>query len=286
MLIAGNSTAATIYEKDDLKLHLKGDLQVQLFQKPGEDEDLDVDYDDLELKFGATYTLENNVTAFGELDIDWKNQGDGSDDDVVDDAYVGIDFGSVSVAIGRMVWGTDDMFAEKAIEMDAGIAFPDTTGSDSIQIKLNLDQVELVLTTDLEENDDEAATDLVLWTEISGAEVGFAFQSYEATPASDSIDTIGLLANFDAGAANIGVDFSSNDVVDAFNLAVSAPVANKTEAAFGINQVSPDVGEDALFWYANVTHSLHKNVTTFAEIGDSDLDNTDMGILLGARITF
>lgn len=285
-LMAANSSAATLYEQDGLKLQLKGDLQIQLYQAPGDDEDLGVDYDDLELKFGASYALENNMSVFGELDIDWKNQADGSDDNVVDDAYVGIDFGVASVAIGRMVWGSDDMFAEKAIEMDGGIAFPETGGNDSIQLRMALGQVDAVLTTDLEEDGDESATDLMLSTDINGATVAFAFQTYEATPNADSIDTVGLLANFDVAAANIGIDYSTNDLADVLNLAISAPVANKTEAAFGITQVAPDVGDNVMHWYANVSHSLHKNVTTFAEIGDNDIDNSDMGILAGARITF
>ncbi|MGB0867722.1 MAG: hypothetical protein ACPGSC_14515 [Granulosicoccaceae bacterium] len=49
LLFAGSSSAVTPYDKDELKLHLNGDLQVQLFQKSGADNDLDVNYDDLDL---------------------------------------------------------------------------------------------------------------------------------------------------------------------------------------------------------------------------------------------
>lgn len=286
LLFAANSSAITLYEKDELKLHLKGDLQVQFFQKPGADKDLDVNYDDLELKFGAVYSLESGMSAFGELDIDWKNQGDGSDDDVVDDAFVGIDFGAVSIALGRMVWGSDSMFSEQAIEMDGGIAFVDTAGSDTVQLRYLSGDFEAILSTDLEEGDDESVMDLYIATKVAGANIALAYQSYEATPNTESVDTVGLLTSFNAGPAKIGFDFSSNDNLDAANVSASMPVADKTKAAIGITQLSPEQGEDEMHWYANVTRKMHKQVSVFAEIGNSDIDDSDMGFLSGMRVKF
>lgn len=286
LLSSGAAGAATLVDQDGLKLHLKGDLQVQLFQKPGVDRDLDVDYDDLELKFGAKYDLGNGTSAFGELDIDWKKQGDGSDDDVVDDAYVGLAFGAVSVALGRKPWGSDNMYSEQAIEMDGGIAFADTAGSDTLQLSYAAGDIEAILSVDIEEGEDEAATDLYIGGKLAGADVAVAFQSYEATPDADAVDTVGVLAKFKAGPAKIGVDFSSNDNVDVVNLSAGMPVAAKTKAAVGVTQVSPDGGDEVLHWYLNATHKLHKQVSAFVEVGNSDEDDSDMGFLAGMRVKF
>lgn len=287
LLMTGNSTAVTLYDNDyDFELSLKGDLQVQLFQEPGSNQDLKVDYDDLELKFGAKYFLGSDMSAFGQLDIDWKNQGDGSDDDVVDDAYVGIDFGAVSVAIGRMVWGSDSMFSEQAFEMDGGIAFVDTSGEDTVQLAYSANDFDAILSTDLEEEGDESAVDFYIATKISTVHIALAYQSYTESANAESVNTIGVLANIEAGPAEIGFDYSSNDDLTAINLAASMPVAAQTKAAVGVTQLSYDQISDQLVWYANVSHKLHQKVTAFAEIGNSDSADSELGWLSGIRFKF
>lgn len=285
-------SAATIYEKDDLKLHLKGDLQVQLFQEPGTDEDLDVDYDDLELKFGAKYDLGNGVAAFGELDIDWKNQGDGEDDDVVDDAYVGMTFGAVSISLGRQIWGTDDFDSEKAIELDGGSAFPETDGNDTVKLSYDGGMFVAILAVDIEDSDgDDAATDLFVSANLDLVQLGLAYQTYEEDPSADgseSIDTFGVTAGAYAGPVEFGADFSSNDEVDIINFSAAYPFADTLKGAAGITQVSPDDDDqdEVLHWYANLTKKMHKNVSVFGEIGNSDIDDSDMGFLAGMRVKF
>ena len=287
LLFATTGSAVTLYDNDyDLELSLKGDLQVQLFQEPGTNQDLEVDYDDLELKFGAKYSLGSGMSAFGELDIDWKNQGDGSDNDVVDDAYVGIDFGAVSVTIGRMAWGSDAMFSEQAIEMDGGTAFAETSGQDTVQLAFSEKNFDAILSTDLEEEGDESAVDFYIGTKISSTHIALAYQSYTENAGADPVDTIGVLANIEAGPADIGFDYSSNDDLTAINLSASMPVAKRTKAAVGITQLSYDQTDDQLYWYANVSHKLHQKVTAFAEVGNSENVDSELGWLSGIRIKF
>ncbi|MFP3999988.1 MAG: porin, partial [Desulfobacterales bacterium] len=76
-----------------------------------------------------------------------------------------------------------------------------------------------------------------------------------------------------------------NDV-DYLNLVAVVPVFDNTKCAFGYGQESPDEGDDINSWYANVTHKLSGNVSTFAEIGDTDEDDADMGYLAGFRFKF
>ncbi|MDO6461899.1 porin [Granulosicoccaceae sp. 1_MG-2023] len=290
VLCSGAASAATVYQQDELKLDLKGDLQVQLFQKPGEDQDMVVDYDDLELKFGAEYDLGNNMAAFGKLELDWKNQGDGSDDDIVDDAYVGLKFNAMSVSLGRMYWASDDFAAEKAIEMDGGTAFPETGGTETLKFEYSDAMFGAVVSYDLEEEDgDSTVFEVVLTTKLAMVDLGVAYQSYEDDPSaagSESIDTLGILASADAGPVNLAFDFTSNDDLDAINFAASVPFAETVEGAAGVTQHSPDEGDDVLYWYANVTKAMHKNVSVFAEIGNSDEDDSDMGFLAGMRVKF
>ena len=284
------ATAATVYEKDDLTLSVQGDYQVQLYQEIGDDKDLDVNYDDLELKFGAVYNLSNGMTAFGQLDLDWNGQGDGfgdaDSDEIIDEAYVGLKMGGFTTSLGRQYWGSDDFGVEKAYEMNGGTAFGITGGNDTIKFGYESSRFNATLSHDLEDNDDEKATDLFVSTKFGPAKVGLAYQDYQEAPGTDSVETTGIMASFDVGRANVGIDYSTNDDVDYTNAAVSFPIRGKTSAAIGATLVSPDVGDDATQWYLNATHKLHDNVSVFAEIGDNDVDNTDVGYLTGMQVTF
>ncbi|GGK55641.1 hypothetical protein [Amphritea balenae] len=89
----GFCTGNHLYESNGLKYELKGDLQVQLRQKIGEDKDIDLEFDDQELKNRLTYDLGNNMAAFGQLDYSFdKKANDPSADDggKLEEAYLGL----------------------------------------------------------------------------------------------------------------------------------------------------------------------------------------------------
>ncbi|MGM0774919.1 MAG: porin, partial [Pseudomonadota bacterium] len=105
---AGSVNAATIYEKDGLTYKLNGDFQVQLRQKIGDDEDLFVDYDDLELKNYISYDLGNDMKAFGRVDVDFKGHANGGTaDKPLEEAYVGLQYGAVSGSVGKQNFASD-----------------------------------------------------------------------------------------------------------------------------------------------------------------------------------
>jgi len=289
---SGSLNAATLYEEDGLTLDLKGDYQIQAFQPIGNDEDLDINYDDLELKFGAAYDLGKNMEAFGQLDVDWKNQGDGSDDDVVDEAYVGVDYGTGTISAGRLYWGSDDFATDMSVEMAASNAFPETGGNESIKLTFDAGPAEFAFSTDLSSDSnengvsDDSVYDLAVYGEFANVNAGLVYQSYKADDNADSLDTIGVRGEFEFNNIEIGVDYSTNDNLDATNIAAGFPIAANTSGAVGAGFISPDVGEDYTQWYANIGHDLHKNVEIFAEIGDNDQDGNDMGYLGGMKVKF
>lgn len=280
-------TAAPLYENDNLSVNLNGDLQVQLYQEIGADKDLDVNYDDLQLNLGTEYKLNNNMTAFGQLNLDWNAQGDSdAGTNVVDQAYVGLKTGAISTSIGNQYWGSDDFGIEKAIEMNGGTAFDNTGGSDTIKVAYDSKRFGAVLSHDLEVEDDESVIDLALTSTFGPANVGVTYQDYQASAAADSVETTGVMASVDLGRTNVGLDYSTNDSVDYTNAAVGFPIAGKTSGAVGVTLAAPDEGDDVVQWYANATHKLHSNVSVFAEIGDNDEDETDLGYLAGMQVKF
>lgn len=280
--------AATVYDKDGTKLGVKGDYQIQLRQDIGADEDLYVDYDDLTVTFDAKQELDYGWTAFGVLKMDWKGQAHGDADNAVDEGFVGVDFGMVSISMGRLYWGSDDFEVEEAIEFDGGYAIPEDEGSDSARIDVDLDVVKAALSGDLEVEDNESVAEAYIYTGFKGLEAGVLYQSYKDNADADSLDTIGARAGYDFGPVYLGADYTTNDVQDNINAVVVVPVLSKTKVALGYGLESPDdsVADDVNSWYVNAVHKLGGGVSVHAEIGDTDEDDADMGYLAGMRFKF
>jgi len=185
-IAAGSANAATVYEGNGLKYQVKGDFQIQLRQDIGDDQELDVEFDDLEIKNTITYDLGDDLQAFGQLDFGFKEDAEGiNDGSDLEEAYVGLKYGAVSVAIGKMDFASDSFGVDRSYESAPGVAED----------------------------------------------------------------------RFDAQGTN-GDDESKAD--------------------------------DINYWYANATYAFpaQKNVSIFAEVGDTDEDDVDVGFLSGLRIKF
>lgn len=293
----GSANAATIYEGKGLTYKLKGDFQVQLRQDVGDDQNLDVEFDDLELKNSVVYDLNNGLKAFGQLDFGFKNAAedkqDGSD---LEEAYIGLDFGKVAVSVGKQNFATDEFGVEVAYELRSEAdRFEEqgTDGDDTIRVNASLENVYIAASYEIEAEGESSENgqsfDLFVSTELSGVELAAAYQTMEATPTSDSKDTWGVSAAYDFGVAKLAADFSTTeDVADQYNLAAVIPVDKTTKVAVGMLNIKPETGDDVTEWYANVTYKFpsQKNVSVFAEIADTDEDDVEIGYLAGMRLKF
>lgn len=311
-LASGSANAATIYENGGFEYKLNGDLQVQFRQESGVDKNADIEFDDLELKNYVSYELNDSMTAFGRVDFGFKDAAeDKQSGSKLEEAYVGMDFNGTSISFGKQSFASDEFGIEEAIETHTDEDRFDavaTSGDDVIRIDADLSNVYLVASYEMEAKGEDSengeAFDLFASTEFSGLELAAAFQQWNAVDSQsggsdESIDTWGVSAAYDFGIATLAADYSESDSnfetsksnAQQYNLAAVFAAASTTDVAIGMTETSYDdlVGnDDVTEWYANVTYAFpaHKNVTVFAEIADTDIDNHDMGYLAGMRIKF
>jgi len=294
---AGSASAVTIYEGKGLTYKLKGDWQIQLRQDADEDKDLNVDFDDLELKNSVAYDLGNDMTAFGQVDFGFKKAAE--DDErgsQLEEAYVGLQFGNTAVAIGKQNYATDEFGVEAAYELELktdGFEERGTDGDDVIRVDVEMDNFTLIASHELEAEGQKSeggqSFDLFAATSVAGLELAAAYQSKEATVGADSVDTFGVSAAYKLGSVTLAADYSSTeDVADYYNVVAVMKAAKTTKVALGMQNVEPETGEDNSEWYANVTYKFptQKNVSVFAEISDTDKDGTETAYLTGMRIKF
>jgi len=260
MFVASTTTAqaATVYEKDGFTYKLKGDLQIQLRQDPGVDQDLDVEYDDLELKNSFSYDLGNDMTAFGELDFGFKDAADKDDQDEpeLEEAYLGFKINKFSILVGKTDSAADEFGIEGAIEHpldeDAFDYTGLTDGDDLIRADIDLDPVTIVIAHEIEAESEKSDgngefTDIFVGAEFSGVELGLAYQDAEV----DEIDaeTYGVSLAYSAKMFSVAADYSEvdsdDDAVDMamWNLFASAKVHKTTKV--GIGYVDQDFDLDS-----------------------------------------
>ncbi len=316
-LSATGAQAATIYEAKGLSYQLKGDFQLQLRKDLGSNQKLDAEFDDLELKNRVEYVLSDDLKAFGQLDFGFKDaaedKGTVSSVDFagtstktrqvgskLEEAYLGLDFGGVRVAVGKMDFASDEFGVEQAYETKTDEDRFDaqgTNGDDVIRVDGQLGQFDLVASYELEAKNESSSNgeylDLYVATEVAGIELGAAYQTKTPTPGASSENTWGLSAMFDTGVAKLGADYSSSDLngndIDQLNLVAMVPVAATTTVALGMTRIDDDSAADKVNeWYANVTYKFpaQKNVSLFAEIADTDENNVSLGYLAGMRLKF
>lgn len=298
---AGATQAATIYEGNGLSYKVKGDWQIQLRQKAGQDKDLDVEFDDLELKNTVTYDLDNGLKAFGQLDFSFDSEGNDSSKESakLEEAYVGLDFGNAAVAIGRQNLAGDEFGVEAALETHtAQDRFEQVAdkGDDVIRLDAQFDNVTVIasalIAAETSANGSGEAFDLFVATELAGVELAAAYQTYNAnTAGAQDQNTWGVSAAYNFGFVALAADYSTTDTgagdKDVTNLAAVFKLSPTTKSAIGV--VKSDEGSsDTTEWYANVEYKFpsQKNVSLFAEIADTDETGSDLGYLTGMRIKF
>jgi predicted porin len=298
---AGAANAATIYEGKGLTYKLKGDFQVQLRKDTGDNQKVDVEFDDLEIKNTVIYDLGDDMKAFGQLDFGYKDAAEdkqsGSD---LEEAYVGMQFGNVAVSVGKQDFAVDDFGIDAQYEdklSEDQFDATETSGDDVVRVDVNMENFTLIASTEIEAEGESSANgegfDIFVATAVGGVELAAAYQNFDSTPAtSDDVDVWGVSAAYDAGFAAFGVDYSTADngttETDQYGLVAIVPVAQTTKVALGMTNVEEQGSDDINEWYANVSYKFptQKNVKLFAEISDTDEDNVDMGALAGMQVKF
>lgn len=305
-LAANSATAATIYDDKGLTFKIKGDWQIQLRDDHKDSTDMDVEFDDLEIKNSVIYDLGNGLKAFGQLDFGFKNAAeDKQNGDDLEEAYVGLQVNNVKVKVGKMDLAGDEFGVEQAYEngiSEDQFDATSTSGDDVIRVEADLGSVTVIASHELESEGNSSAngeaTDLFVAADFDAISVAAAYQNYQASASADDQDTWGLSAEFDAGFATFGADYSVTDTgsmdEEITNLAATFKVSKTTKVAVGYVMADSDAANaDKDEWYANVTHKFaaQKNVSIFAEVSKVDDDANaakydETSVLAGMRIKF
>ncbi len=144
--LAATSTtvnAVTVLEKDGFKMKIDGDIQIQLRDKGGANDNTGVDFDDSEIKTKLSYDLGHGLTGFAESHFDQKKESS-------EETFVGLKSDNVKVILGNTNYATDEFGVEKATEMDDEDAFPEDEG-DILRVDFSAGPASISVSRDFED---------------------------------------------------------------------------------------------------------------------------------------
>ena len=281
----GSANAITVYESGNFTYKLGGDLQIQYRQNSGDDQDLFLDYDDVELKNQVRYQANESLSFFGQLDFDFKSVA-------IEEIFVGVSYGKFSFLVGETDFATSDFGVERAIEGSSiEDAFPEDDGDDQFQIEYKFESLTALLSHDLSVDDtDDKSTDIAIYKEFNNLELGLGYQVFKDNATAETVNTFGVSAELGLDKFSIGAAYSRNDSntdLSVLHLSAAYQVNELGKLAVGYEVAEQTIG-DVDSWYINYTSKMPdvKDVTVFGEVSNTDADNSDPGFLVGARLKF
>lgn len=294
---ATSVNAAKLVEKDGFIYELNGDIQIQLQKDNGKDKHLYVNYDSLEIENKVAYEVTEDLTAFGVIKFDFDDAANGDKDQnsaELKDAFIGFENSNISLSVGKQDYASDEFGIAEDYEMDSDdVAFDETDGDNVILLSFNQDNVELMLSTDLqakgEYNEGEQSFDAYAAVEIEHLQLAVSYQNREVEVDGATFNTYGVSALYDAGFATFAADYSeAEDTLKVYNFATTFGVTESTKVALGFVNNKSEAEESVNEWYANVTYEFPKfdNVKLFAEISNTDAEDAQLAYVAGAEIEF
>jgi predicted porin len=295
-LASGTVNAVTIYEKEGFQFKIDGDIQVQLRQNTGVNQDTGIDFDDSEIKNKVIYDLGDGMTAFAESHFDTKKSSS-------EETFVGLGSEAFTVTLGNTNYATDDFATERGIEEPGSVnAFDNGMGNgvdgDIIRFDFNVGAVSIAISHDPDETatTTPTSTDIFASTELGAITLGLAHQNHRANDAAQDVSSSGVSFAFEAGKFDLAADYSkvgsgatgNLQGLKVANLSLGFPLSPSLTGVVGITNESNDNNTVEDSWYANVTYKFPKanKVSAFAEIQDDGVDTNDVGVLAGLRVKF
>ena len=291
--------AAEVYNNDKgFSFDIEGDLQVQLRKDFEDGANLGVDFDDLELENIFNYQINDRSNVFAVLAFDSADAANGKSDagTELSDAYIGLSYDNFTLSIGKQDYAIDDFGVEESYEMNSDSSGFDAQGDDGddvILVQYENDYFALIASTDLESEGTDSeggkSYDLLAITSINNLELMAGYQSQAESIDAEMVDTYGISLFYDADFATFGADYSKVENSSAiYNLASTFKATDDVEIRLGYVGVEPEDDDNFGEWYTNVTYKFptQKNLSIFAEIGESSEEGYGLGYLAGVRLKF
>jgi len=303
-LFATAAHSATIFEEDHLKIDVYGDLEVVYINSKDDEENpiIDVDDADFGFKLGCNIGEEFSVLAVLEF------SAEGTDDVVLDDAYVGFEstkWGTVTV--GQQVTIFDDAGIGSDYQFGLSSFFEQDVASTQV-IKYKLDTgtfyggIAYLLNDTPNGEDDTHGVDGKLGARFAGfdATVFYGEGEFDENGVEVEVTNLNFELRYSIGDIGLAAAYSTRDretstsdvTTDSYGLAATYQMGKAQFAAGWSLSDADDGSDDVNSYYVNASYAYTNSVNMYVEIGgddgvsDTTGNDTELGYATGIQVTF
>ncbi len=292
------SASVNLHDNDGLTVDAFGDIKAQYSQDVGADKEAKLTFKDAKFGIDGRSVVNDDMSVFGQVKFKGDIGGDG-DSVLTDKAFIGFDYGVITLSAGRQNNFADDFGAsvDEAVGGDykareqAGAIITDKTNQ-VIQVTFDNDTIFGGVDYTGASDGSESDADLVQY----GVMVGWKMEAFDvaiyhvgAEKADVEQSSQQIEANYALGSwkFNAAVSQSEVDSVDANSIAVTALYTmDKTTFGAGWSTLDQDNADEVSQWHLNAIYDLSANANMYAEVAGNDEENQDIGYAVGMKLSF
>lgn len=303
---ASSAQAIELYNQEGVSVNMTGDVEIRYVQDIGDNQDLKQEIDDADFGFDTRYAVNDDLQIGAFLEFSGDNDDRATGNSSVGNVYFGFyhnDFGTLKV--GKLDTQLDDAGIGSDYLFGVSSFFNDANFGGEEAVRYDLDKGAFYFGLGLIQDKHDAQNigeDGQYFDVKVGARVAdFDFTAFygDAELKGNGLDAdeslLALEARF-AGVENLNLELGYYNVenkpaagtkTDSDTIAVAADYTmGKTTFAGGVATIDRSAAEDYTEWFLNAGYGIAPNTTIYAEIGDNDLDNTDLGYGVGIKASF
>ncbi|WP_019616804.1 porin [Psychromonas ossibalaenae] len=309
-MFASSANAYDFYQTDDLKLSVKGQMEIQYIQKltpSSSEKGPEMRFDDGEVEFKVKANLGNDVSAISSLRTEFKSN-DVEDGGTIklDRYYVGLEYGGSQLIFGRMKtfgdwYGTND-------DQELGQWFwnTPTKGDDVIRYMYYGENFWFGVDADLQEKTSDGSTDTSLVETIANVDIGpvtlQGFYSIGEYPTLVEADQNTQAKSTSGGAEwktfwghavynykdlSFAGGYGEEEYDDVVTEMIQATITYKMgdmRTMVGYSQLDTDGQKASDNYFANVIYKFHPNMKAYVEVANQT--DMDFAYLAGMEVSF
>ncbi|WED25583.1 porin [Vibrio sp. DW001] len=296
------STAANagveVYNNDGATVNIGGDLEVVYLKGTADNSHVQQEIQDADIKFDVRYAVSDELSVGGY----WEFQGDDggttqSGSSNMGDVYFAFYTASAgSFKVGDLCSIGDDLGLGNDFQFGTTttVEQADVCGDETVRWDYSSDMFYVSAAYRDDQRSDDTKADL-FDMKAGVTMAGFDLMGYYGTSNKADQDTFALEASYAFAAANVGLAYY--DVEDTANtVAITADYTiQKVTLSAGVDWVDVEVGVtdsdgvvilDSTNYFVNAGYAIAPATTLYAEIGGNDLDDSEVGYAVGAKVEF
>ncbi|WP_413284143.1 porin [Vibrio sp. MA40-2] len=291
VLVASTAANAGIelYNQDGASVTLGGDLEVVYVKGTAEDSSVEQQIQDADLKIDIRKVVndELSVGAYWEFQGDDNDTTEGGSANMGDVYFAFYTASYGSVKIGDVCSIADDLGVGEDYQfgVTAAVDQVDACADEAVRWDYSNDQMYVSAAYRDNQRSDAVA-------DLADIKVGFMagdfdLMGYYGTSNSAEQDTFALEARYGLDAMNLALGYY--DVEDAGNVVALAAdyTMDKWLFAAGVNLIDADASDDdTTEYFLNAGYAVASATTLYAEIGGNDVDGSELGYAVGAKVEF